>query len=550
MLRALALAALRTGKVGFNDMHMGVTGKRELDLVAPLLVNGTPGSRSVGVLYFRIDPDSFLFPLLESWPIESTTAETLLVRRDGDDVLFLNRLRHRDAAPMSFHAPLATADLPAAQVLRGKTGFTGGRDYRGEQVVAYLQRIPDTDWGMVAKIDEAEIYAPVRRLAAYVAVALFLASALIVAIFAALWRRAQYVEWQYRTERENRLLAQRFEYLAKSANDIIMLSDDAGRYLEVNDRAVEVYGYTREELLQMRVGDLRTAAAMTTQAYDWRELLAHGQTRFDTVHRCKDGRLMHVEISARLIDVGDRRFVQAIVRDIGERIQRHMEQVEHRLRIHELGHRLVAVQEEERRRLSAELHDRTAANLAAMDLMLSSVAGNLTAAPDIAVHQMQDIRALMADTTATIREIVGDLRPPLLDYLGLAPALEAYAEQFARRTGIRTTVRAANEHKLAAGVESALYRIAQEALTNCAKHAAASAVDIDIADVNGKVALTIADDGVGFSAAALEHAPGLGMLVMRERAEFAGGSFNLETAPGRGTRIRIEIPHGAASRID
>ncbi|CAK0775225.1 hypothetical protein CCP3SC15_500024 [Gammaproteobacteria bacterium] len=163
--RQLVFDAMRTQQVRIDDIHISAAHQPAMGLVAPMLVGEGKDSRVVGVLYFRIDPTRFLYPLIESWPIESQTAETLLARRDGDEVLFLNRLRHFNAAPLSFRAPLAALELPAAQGLRGKTGFTSGKDYRGENVVGYLLHIPETDWAMVAKIDEAEIYAPIRRLA-------------------------------------------------------------------------------------------------------------------------------------------------------------------------------------------------------------------------------------------------------------------------------------------------------------------------------------------------------------------------------------------------
>jgi signal transduction histidine kinase len=159
--------------------------------------------------------------------------------------------------------------------------------------------------------------------------------------------------------------------------------------------------------------------------------------------------------------------------------------------------------------------------------------------------RLDDIRALTEDTTASIREICSDLRPPVLDYAGLAAALESYVKQFQRRTGI--TVRFDCIHpavRLPPALESVLFRIVQEALTNCAKHSRARTITVAL-DLDGlPITLNICDDGTGFDPDLLgktTHTSGLGILTMREMAEFSGGNFSLESAPGKGTRIRVDI---------
>jgi signal transduction histidine kinase len=210
-------------------------------------------------------------------------------------------------------------------------------------------------------------------------------------------------------------------------------------------------------------------------------------------------------------------------------------------RVRELSGRLVEVQEAERRELSAELHDRTSPQLAAIQINLAMLNTLLTG------RETEDVRALLddtaglvADTTIGIREISSNLRPTVLDDGGLLPALAGYAEQFAQRTGVAVqldTNKATST--LTPAVQSSLFRIVQEALTNCAKHAKARNVTIELGtDDANHVSLLIADDGVGFD---LERhsSSGLGLLTMRERAEFHGGRFSLETSPGHGTRIRV-----------
>jgi len=234
------------------------------------------------------------------------------------------------------------------------------------------------------------------------------------------------------------------------------------------------------------------------------------------------------------------------VQDITERKKLEKQRQADALRLAELSRRVVAVQEEERRQLAGELHDRTSPNLSAASLNLGMIAADLPPqTADELASRLADTRALLAETIAGIRDVCADLRPATLDYAGLSHALREYAEQVSRRTGIAVTVSGESPAaRLTADAESMLFRIAQEALTNCAKHARASAVNIELSFGNAQTRLAIADNGTGFDPEAVGkagHRPGLGLLTMRERVEFAGGKFSLESAPGKGTRIKVEI---------
>ncbi len=209
----------------------------------------------------------------------------------------------------------------------------------------------------------------------------------------------------------------------------------------------------------------------------------------------------------------------------------------------DLARSIISVQEEERHRLSQVVHDRTSPNLAAIELNLRMIAGSLQGpACEASAARIEDSQALLRDTAANLREICFELRPAALDYFGLVPAIDSYAQQFRSRTGMAVEVRADEPAgSLAPELENAAFRIVQEALTNCAKHSRAQRVEVIVENRQPTgLRLTVSDDGVGFAAAAPDQ-PGLGLLTMRERAELAGGRFKLESQPGGGTRIVAEL---------
>jgi PAS domain S-box-containing protein len=216
-------------------------------------------------------------------------------------------------------------------------------------------------------------------------------------------------------------------------------------------------------------------------------------------------------------------------------------------RLHSLAARAAEAEEAERRRLARELHDQVGQNLSALGLNLSVLRGQLDRMPDAASHsRLTDSLNLVERTAAAIRGVMADLRPGVLDDYGLMAALRWLGEEVAARTGIIVDVQGEESApRLAAPVENSLFRIAQEALTNVMKHAQASEVTVSV-DVEDRIArLLIADNGIGFEVG-LTRAPQAGhhwgLSAMAERAMGVGGRCRVESRPGKGTHVIVEVP--------
>ena len=319
--QSMALEAMRLDQVVVGDFHRteGRTdGAIQLDLYAPL--KSSRDGRVVGAVLFRIDPRRFLYPLVQTWPVPSASAESLLVERDGEEVLFLNELRHRPNSAHSLRVPLLD-DLPAARAVRGEEGVMEGRDYRGEPVLAALHGVPGTPWRLVAKVDAREVYAPINQLAVVV---FALVAVFVAAAGAILWlwwrqRRNAYIAQAYQAELERQAMSKHLEFLTKYANDIILLTDADGWLLECNDRAVEIYGYSREELLAMNARDLRAGRFKEQFEQQWQEVDWDRGVVYEIEQQRRDGSAFPAEVSARTITLDGRRFRQGIIRDISER---------------------------------------------------------------------------------------------------------------------------------------------------------------------------------------------------------------------------------------
>ena len=208
-----------------------------------------------------------------------------------------------------------------------------------------------------------------------------------------------------------------------------------------------------------------------------------------------------------------------------------------------VSRRLVEAEEAERRRIARELHDRVGQNLSALTMSLNLVAQQAKELPPAISRRLEDAQSLVDATLQSIENLMTDLRPPLLDEYGLGAALGAYAEEFGQRTGVRVEVQGTQETARSLRPEAAiaLYRIAQEALSNVAKHAAARSVEIVLEKQAPHVVLLISDDGRGFDPAVAGRGR-WGMSAMRERAEAAGGDHTVVSSPGEGAIVRIAVP--------
>ena len=315
----LAAEVLRNGDITFHDFD------RESPNYPVFLSLGIPISAGeapqAGVLLLGIDPNEYLYPLVQLWPTPSRTAETLLVRADGDEVVYLNELRHQPGAALKLRVPLSRSAIAAVRGLQGERGVLEAIDYRSVPVLAAVQPIPGTRWLMVAKMDLAEVYAPIRESSMWLGA---LTGSLLLAlggITAFLWRRQQskFYQERYQAELKYRALRGHLDYLSRYANDIVLLTDESGKILEANDRAVSAYGYSAEELTQKNLRDLCHPQELSRFDGIRRMIEERTSLIFETVHQRRDGGAIPVEVSARIILVDGKPFQQSIIRDISER---------------------------------------------------------------------------------------------------------------------------------------------------------------------------------------------------------------------------------------
>jgi signal transduction histidine kinase len=279
--------------------------------------------------------------------------------------------------------------------------------------------------------------------------------------------------------------------------------------------------------------------------------LSEGQTSLNELIDIEtyNGEQKTIQNSAAPIRDEDGAIVGAVVvnEEVTERVRAEKTVRESADRLQQLSHRLLTVQEEERRHLARELHDEFGQLLAATTLHLHAARD---VAGEAARSNLEQCMAVLQGAGEQMRRLALELRPTMLETAGLDATLRWLAEQHQQRTGIAINV-VGHLSGVSGDLASACFRVAQEALTNVVRHARAQHVWIELNQSENLLELVLRDDGVGFDVArTLQQAAGrgsLGLLGMKERVQILGGSFEVDSEPGRGTRIRVSFPLAEAA---
>ena len=254
-----------------------------------------------------------------------------------------------------------------------------------------------------------------------------------------------------------------------------------------------------------------------------------------------NGQRREVEIALAALPDHGHRTVQMVVSDVTEHRREAAELDHSRRALRELSSSVVEAREEERRRIARELHDELGQRLTALKIDLATLATQIKQ-PGYGAR-VASMQATLDDTLASVRRIASNLRPLMLDDLGLVAAIEWLAHDMARRMGVPVHTRLPlQEPVVNQRVATALYRMVQEALTNVARHAHAKSVQVALHAQDGKLVLTVADDGVGLSDQALQRTGSFGLMGLRERAHMLGGEIDIGHQPGGGTRVTVSLP--------
>jgi PAS domain S-box-containing protein len=321
-LKKLVSEAIRNKSVGFSNLYLTEpAGEVRQSIIVPLISESGPMTAPVAVIVLQINPDDFLYPMINRWPTPSTTAETMLYLREGDTMALFNS-RHI-GRELSIPGLEINLSLLSALTSDKENRVFSGPDYRGVNVLAAMKSIEGSPWYILAKVDADEIFTPIRELGwrlSLLFIGLILTSAVSIAL---IWRNqsASYYRAQYESELNRVALLRHYEPLTKHAHDSILLFDGDGNIIEANERSSSMLGYPLEELLHMNVRTIGTTCALLDMDELGKKLNMSEEKGlvFESDYLRKDGAVLPVEVSLRAFEIEGRHFFQTIIRDITER---------------------------------------------------------------------------------------------------------------------------------------------------------------------------------------------------------------------------------------
>ena len=359
--------------------------------------------------------------------------------------------------------------------------------------------------------------------------------------------------------REKRVIQQLLDHKEKLLADIVnalgeglVLTDIDGTVLFVNPAAEHLLGWPEGELVGLNFHSLVHFLHEDGAPYPHEDCQIASFARRSAAFRSdseifvrKDGSRFNVACTATpMLDHGRVVAIITIFTDISNRKKAELELRESREQYRQLSNFLQSVREEERTCIARELHDELGQSLTALKMDVSWIIHRLTEQQGPMLAKADQMLTLIDNTVDSVRRIASNLRPGQLDDLGLAAAVEWLLDEFKARSGIHYTLRLSHDElALDEQLSTTVFRLLQEALTNVARHAKASSIDVALNEDEHVVRLTITDNGVGFNPESQRGSKkSFGLLGMRERVCALAGVFDLTSRPGEGTQLRIQLP--------
>ncbi|MFI4938934.1 MAG: histidine kinase [Burkholderiales bacterium] len=517
----------RPEKVGIDDQRTYFVSARLLDSAGKF--------RGVLVAEVRIDYFESLYDSIGP----DLAGRILLLNRDG--VLMAGRPHDKELFGKTVGNPASLAKLraePLDGVVVGSEESTEGRRFVAYRQVAKYPLVIST------AVNEDEALASWMHVVRLIVAAI---SGILLMVLTTTFLIVRNLSRKDLLEEALKEGDEQIRHMVQSVTDAIVTVDSVKRIVLFNSAAEKMFGVRADQAIGRSMEELLSRCLTQSQLLNLLSYLEQsrrspvGPVLTGIIELLRNGQGFPAELTLSTTMFCGEILLTAVFRDLTERMRAEHELFETNRQLQELSASLQLVREEERTRISRELHDELGQLLTGIRMEVSWLGGRLSAEQQGLVNKVASIKGQIDQTIASVRRISSELRPLVLDDLGFAAAAGWYVDQFSARTGVMVTlVISADDPEQGGVVATALFRILQESLTNVARHAMAMTVEVQLRFGGGEWTLSIKDNGVGFVQGAGRRG-GIGLVGMRERIQMLGGRFCVTTAPGEGTLIEVVI---------
>jgi PAS domain S-box-containing protein len=344
-----------------------------------------------------------------------------------------------------------------------------------------------------------------------------------------------------------RMSEERLSSIFSGSRDAIFITGADSMFSDVNRAAEELTGYSKEELLKMSIPDLHDDEDLQAYRLFFKRIMNGESITSEANIRRKDGRKIPTEFSNKRIFIGDAPYMHTAARDITERKQAERALRNQRDMLRDVTGDVIRVQEDERRRISMELHDSTGQSLSVIRLQIQNIIKSVKNGNYDVNGELEVISKLVLDTISDLRQISANLRPVILDNLGLWPTIEWYLQDFGKKTDLAVKVDIEEvEVNLSPRDEVHIFRIIQEIMINIQKHSEAKKVSFKSGIEDSKLVFEIREDGRGFDPKLMfepsERRRGMGLINIMERVNIVKGHLDIQSSPGQGAKFMVSVP--------
>jgi two-component system sensor kinase len=340
----------------------------------------------------------------------------------------------------------------------------------------------------------------------------------------------------------------RLDAILNGAPDAIISVDEAQTIVVANPAAAAMFRYSERELLGAPLTKLiperfRGSHAAHVRHFGETNIAKRRMSALRVVHGVRaDGSEFPIDASISQVTIDGHKLYTVILRDITDEYRAKTELERSRRELRELTAAMEWVQEEERKRIAQELHDDLGQQLTVLKMDASMLKSRLAREQSDALRMAERLDGVLVQTVQSLRRISADLRPAMLDDLGLVPALEQLLQQIGQRTGLAYELDASPDVEIDDRLKMPLYRVVQESLNNVVKHAQATQVTVSLAEADSHLVVSVRDNGKGMQESTPGKRKSFGLIGMRERVYTLGGEFRVSSVPQQGTTVEVRIP--------